>query len=68
MVRFTQPDISGGAGGACGGPCSVNMIRKINVSLTGRSPNAAATKTKAYRNTLTSQVSLRGMSFFNQFQ
>jgi prepilin-type N-terminal cleavage/methylation domain-containing protein len=68
MVRFTAPDLSGGGGGACGGPCSVNMIRKISVSLTGRSANAAATKTKAYRNTLTSQVSLRGMSFFNQFQ
>ena len=68
MVRFTQPDLSGGGGGACGGPCSVNMIRKINVSLTGRSANAAATKTKAYRNTLTSQISLRGMSFFNVYQ
>jgi prepilin-type N-terminal cleavage/methylation domain-containing protein len=68
MVRFTQPDLSGGTGDSCGGPCSVNMIRKINVSLTGRSANAAATKSKAYRNTLTSQISLRGMSFFNQFQ
>lgn len=67
MVRFVSADLA--AGGACGASaCSVNMIRKINVSLTGRSPNGGTSGAKAYRNTLTSQISLRGMSFFNQFQ
>lgn len=47
-------------------PCAATQIRKINLQLTGRSRNAVNTKLRAFHNTLTSQVSLRGMAFVDE--
>lgn len=66
-VRFSTADLNGT--GACNpNPCSPTQIRKINVSLTSRSDNADQQGTRVFRNTLTSQVSLRGMAFLNEYQ
>ena len=35
--------------------------------MTGRSQNGANTSSSVYRNTLTSEVSFRGMAFFNEY-
>jgi type II secretory pathway pseudopilin PulG len=65
-VRFTAADIAGS--GACSpNPCNVNMVRKINVMLTGRSKNAVQLAGRMFRNTLTSQVSLRGMAYVDEY-
>jgi hypothetical protein len=65
-VRFTAADLAGT--GACApNPCNVNQIRKINVMLTGRSRGKSAPTGRFLYNTLTSQVSLRGMSFVNEY-
>jgi hypothetical protein len=55
-------------GGACApNPCSENQIRKINVVLTGRSRAPHKAMNQYFRNTLASQVSLRGMAFVNEY-
>jgi hypothetical protein len=65
-VRFTAADLDGT--GACApSPCSVNQIRKVNVVLTGRSRAQAKTMNQYFRNTLTSQVSFRGMAFVDEY-
>jgi len=66
-VKFTSADLSGS--GACNpNPCSPNQIRKINISLSGRS-RIPLRQTKQYlRNTLVSQVSLRSMSFIDRYR
>jgi hypothetical protein len=66
-VRFTEADIDGT--GACApDPCSPTQIRKINVSLTARTNNADHRAPQIFRNSLASQVSLRGMAFLNEYQ
>jgi type II secretory pathway pseudopilin PulG len=65
-VRFVGADLLNG--GTCGAPCSPVQIRKVNVTVTARSQNAAVPQSKVYRNTLTSQVALRGMAFVNDYQ
>jgi hypothetical protein len=67
-VRFTAADIAGT--GACSpNPCTPIQIRKINLALTGRANTITGdAKTAPLRNTLTSQVSLRGMAFLNEYQ
>jgi hypothetical protein len=65
-VKFTANDIAGT--GACPGtPCSVNQIRKVNITLTGRSRSLFGPTKRFYRNTLSTQVSLRGMAFVNEY-
>jgi hypothetical protein len=64
-VRFTGSDLT--AGGICGDPCLPTQVRKVNITLTARSKNGAFTNERVYRNTLTSQVSLRGMAFGNKY-
>jgi hypothetical protein len=65
-VRFTAADLNGT--GACApDPCSVNQIRKINVLLAARSANVARPGAEVFRNMLTSQVSLRGMAFLDEY-
>lgn len=65
-VRFTAADLAGT--GACNpDPCGVNQIRKINIVLTGRSANTHARQSRLFRNTLSSQVSLRGMAFVDEY-
>ena len=67
-VSFTVADLAGTAGGAClPSACNVNQIRKINIVLTGRSKPAVQLNGKLFRNSLTSQVSLRGMAFVDEY-
>jgi type II secretory pathway pseudopilin PulG len=65
-VRMTATDLT--PGGACApDPCSTNQIRKVNVTLTGRS-NARFRTTKSFlHNALSSQISLRSLSFVDKY-
>jgi Tfp pilus assembly protein PilW len=66
-VRFTAADLAGT--GACNpDPCSPTQIRKINVTLTARSTHGTNAETRTVRNTLNSQVALRGMALVNEYQ
>jgi hypothetical protein len=69
-VRFIAADLT--TGGACApGACFPTQIRKVNVMLSARSDNATTaphTPSRAYRNTLNSQVALRGMALVNEYQ
>jgi hypothetical protein len=71
-VRFTAADFAGT--GACKPPasltpvpCSVNQIRKVNVTLSARSRSVFTTTKKYFRNSMSTQVSLRGMAFVNEY-
>jgi hypothetical protein len=65
-VKFVAADYL--TTGACTpDPCYQNQIRKVNVVLTGRSGNLKARQGRVFRNTLNSQVSLRGMAFVDQY-
>jgi len=68
QVRFTTADLNG-TGRCSPDPCVATQIRKVNVALTARSKTvvASAGESKVYRNTLTSQVSLRSMSFGDDY-
>jgi hypothetical protein len=50
-------------------PADASQIRKVNVTLSARSKNAAygSTSARVHRNTLTTQVSLRGLSLTNRY-
>jgi type II secretory pathway pseudopilin PulG len=66
-VRFVAADLT--TSGACApDDCSPTQIRKVNVTLTGRSLSTTSAQPKVYRNTLTSQVALRGMALVNEYQ
>ena len=68
-VKFTAADLAGTTGGACApNPCSPNQIRKINVTITGRSRTSMRQTRQYFRNTLTTQVSLRSMSFMDRYK
>ena len=47
--------------------CSVNQIRKVNITLSARSRTEFSATNQYFRNTLSTQVSLRGMSFVNDY-
>jgi hypothetical protein len=65
-VQFVAGDYL--ATGACSpNPCSQPQIRKINIVLMGRSANPMPGRTTVFRNMLTSQVSLRGMAFVDEY-
>jgi hypothetical protein len=65
-VRFTAADVNGT--GACApNPCSLNQVRKVNVLLAARSANVSKPNAEVFRNTLTSQISLRGMAFVDEY-
>jgi prepilin-type N-terminal cleavage/methylation domain-containing protein len=65
-VRFVAADLT--PAGPCNpNPCSVNQIRKVNVVLTGRSTKQFRPTAQFFRNSLTSQVSLRGMAFVDEY-
>jgi prepilin-type N-terminal cleavage/methylation domain-containing protein len=54
--------------GACSpSACSQAQVRKINIVLMGRSANPLPGRTSVFRNMLTSQVSLRGMAFVDEY-
>jgi hypothetical protein len=66
-VEMAAADL--GTGGACSpAACAATQIRKVNVMLTGRSTNAANQNMRSFRNTLQSQVSLRGMAFVDEYR
>jgi hypothetical protein len=65
-VRFVAADYT--TGGACApSACNVNQIRKVNIVLTGRTKAATQLAGQRFRNTLTSQVSLPGMAFVDEY-
>jgi hypothetical protein len=66
QVRFTAADING-TGRCAPQPCVATQIRKVNVALTARSKTAVENKGRIFRNTLTSQISLRSMSFGDDY-
>ena len=65
-ITFSAADFA--AGGKCfTATCSPAQIRKVNVLLSARSRLPFSTTRKYFHNTLTTQVSLRGMSFVNEY-
>jgi hypothetical protein len=66
-VRFTAADIAG-TGRCSPNPCSPNQIRKVNISLSGRSRKPMRGTGQYLRNTLTTQVSLRSMAFVDRYR
>jgi prepilin-type N-terminal cleavage/methylation domain-containing protein len=66
-VRFVTVDLTG-AGPCTPDPCAPTQIRKINVTMTARSQNVNQPKARVFRNTLNSQVALRGMALVNDYQ
>ena len=64
-VKMTAADL-GGAGACAPNPCTPTQIRKVDVAITGRSRRSGAMK--ILRNTLQSQVSLRGMAFVDRYR
>jgi prepilin-type N-terminal cleavage/methylation domain-containing protein len=66
-VEMTAADLAGT--GACSpNPCGPTLIRKVNVTATGRSKNRMPPGNKYFENTLSSQVSLRGMAFLDKYR
>jgi Tfp pilus assembly protein PilW len=66
-VQFVAADLT--TSGACSpDPCSPTQIRKINVTMAARSANTNNRRRLVYRNTLNSQVALRGMALVNDYQ
>ena len=66
-VKFTAADL-GGTGRCSPNACSPNQIRKINILLTGRSRTTLRQTRQYLRNSLTTQVSLRSMSFIDRYR
>jgi Tfp pilus assembly protein PilW len=66
-VEFVAADFT--TAGACSpDPCAPTQIRKINVTMTARSGNTGNRQRPVYRNTLHSQIALRGMALVNDYQ
>ena len=51
----------------CARACSVNQIRKMNITLTGRSRQPSTASREFFRNSVSPQVSLRGMAFVDEY-
>jgi Tfp pilus assembly protein PilW len=67
FVRMVANDLT--VNGACAPQaCSPNQIRKVNISLAGRSELVSSVTKKYFRNSLDSQVSLRSMALVNLYQ
>jgi hypothetical protein len=66
-VKMTALDQ--GVTGACApNPCSPNQIRKVNIVLSARSRDGLPGTNQFFHNTLTSQVSLRNLSFVDRYR
>lgn len=66
-VEMSAADL--GVAGACApAACAATQIRKVNVLVTGKSSNAVNQNMRVFRNTLQSQVSLRGMAFVDEYR
>jgi prepilin-type N-terminal cleavage/methylation domain-containing protein len=66
-VRMNDADLDG-SGRCAPSPCYPNQIRKINVSLAGRSRMTRRGTQQFFRNRLTSQVSLRSLAFVDRYR
>jgi len=66
-VKFNAADLAG-TGSCSPNPCSPNQIRKVNLLLSGRSRTPVRQTKQSLRNTLTTQVSLRSMSFIDRYR
>jgi prepilin-type N-terminal cleavage/methylation domain-containing protein len=66
-VEMVSADLVGT--GACApNPCGRTQVRKVNVTVTGRSQNKVPPRNIFLHNTLESQVSFRGMAFVDQYR
>jgi len=66
-VEMTLTDM--GVAGACSPlACGPTQVRKVNVAVTGRSRDSQNKAARVLRNTLQSQVSLRGMAFVDRYR
>lgn len=66
-VRMVAADLT--TSGACNPlACAPTQIRKINIGITGRAKNSTQAQMKVYRNTLQSEVALRGMAFVDRYR
>jgi hypothetical protein len=65
-VLFNAADYAG-TGKCAPSPCSVNQVRKVNILLGARSRNVFSLTKQYYHNVLTTQISLRGMAFVNEY-
>jgi len=66
-VEMNAGDLAG-TGSCAPSPCNQNQIRKVNIMLGARSANAVNPRARTYHNTLSSQVSFRGMSFIDEYR
>jgi type II secretory pathway pseudopilin PulG len=66
-VRMTTADKTG-TGRCAPNNCQETQIRKVNIAVTGRSKNASNARNRAFRTSLTSQVSFRGMAFIDEYK
>lgn len=65
-VVMDDTDLTGG--GTCApDPCSESQIRKVNVTLTGRSSGRHPQTNEFLRNTLATQISLRNLSLVDRY-
>jgi hypothetical protein len=68
-VKMNSTDMGTSGTGACGSQaCNPNQIRKINITVTGRSRKVLKTTGQYVRNTLNTQVSLRSMAFVEKYK
>jgi hypothetical protein len=66
-VEMLPADLDGS--GACSpDPCGPTLVRKVNVQAMARSMNRVLPGNAFFKNTLTSQVSLRGMAFVDRYR
>jgi|WetSurMetagenome_2_1015567.scaffolds.fasta_scaffold123931_2 prepilin-type N-terminal cleavage/methylation domain-containing protein len=66
-VRMVAADLA--SGGACGSsPCSPNQIRKVNLSISGRSTEVSSVTKQYVRNSLATQVSLRSLALVDRYR
>ena len=66
-VRMAAVDLT--TAGACAPqPCSPNQVRKMNVFLAGRSTERFSATRQFFRNTLTTQVSLRSLALVDRYR
>ena len=66
-VRMDADDLAG-TGDCSPGACSPNQVRKVNVFLAGRSDRRFNTTNDFFRNSLTSQVSLRSLALVDRYR
>ena len=66
-VRMDDADM-GGTGRCAPSPCFPNQIRKINISLAGRSRMPRRGTQQFFRNRLNTQVSLRSLAFVDRYR